>query len=129
MMTKLFKSTATIFALALIVAFSVSAEPLSEQRSHIEILINSEEEAAERSLPYVLEADLLTSSKTIEIRTCNLGVAYIYIIDTLGQIVDVCVINSGVEPVVLIDAPTMPGQYYLVISSSVCYGEGVFYIN
>ena len=129
MKTKFINYVAAVIAIALAAAFCfpVSAdEPPKKRKTREEIAVETEKMKVERSLPAYVEAVIDYDMQIIEMTCYGLSQAEVYIVDSLGQIFSTRTINSDTDPSVVLEAPTAPGTYWLVIMSDNYYGEGEF---
>lgn len=73
--------------------------------------------------------DTYIYENSIELTLCNLGETTVYIVDSHNQIVDTCTINTETQQWLTMNLPEKQGHYWLIIDSSVLYGEGEFTIE
>lgn len=135
MRTKCFKPLFAIIAIAL--AASISTPILADEQpkdspktpSRIDIYRTALEREPERILTEYVEAYYDSEQMVIELTCHGLGSTEVYIVDSFGSVVTARTFNSDYEPFILLDAPTLPGTYCLVIIADGYYGEGIFSIN
>lgn len=129
MKTKFINYVAAVIAIALAAVFCLplsADEPPKKRKTREEIAVETEKMKVERSLPVYVEAVIDYDMQIIEMTCYGLGQAEVYIVDSLGQIFSTRTINSDTDPSVVLEAPTAPRTYWLVIMSDTYYGEGEF---
>lgn len=85
------------------------------------------QQGIERSLDQYVDAYLNLNSNTIEIDFSGLEDGEIYVIDSNNNIIESIIVTLGMTSAIL-SAPVENGYYYLIVSCSNFYGEGVFKI-
>lgn len=131
MKTKFINYVAAVIAIALAAVFcfplSAEEEP-HESPSLIDIHAQFIHHEIDRSLPVFVEAYYNAPYQTISMTCYGLGLAEVYIVDSFGQIFCTRTINYDTDSSVVLEAPTAPGTYWLVIMSYTYYGEGEFIV-
>lgn len=82
----------------------------------------------DRSYSPRVSATYCMSSEIIQIDVFEIGNYLVYLVDSNGHVVDFQESLIG-ETTIYMDAPAVPGYYYLVVESSRFYAEGIFEIN
>ena len=85
------------------------------------------QQGIERSLDQYVDAYLNLNSNTIEIDFSGLEDGEIYVVDSNNNIIESIIVTLGMTSSIL-SAPVEKGYYYLIVSCSNFYGEGVFKI-
>jgi hypothetical protein len=85
------------------------------------------QQGIERSLDQYVDAYLNLNSNTIEIDFSGLEDGEIYVVDSNNNIIESIIVTLGMTSAIL-SAPVENGYYYLIVSCSNFYGEGVFKI-
>lgn len=77
---------------------------------------------------YDIEAYLYSDLKYVEVYLCDIGDAYVSIVDVYGTLVDYVYVDSETPMTIALNVASGCGDYYLVISSPVIYAEGCFHL-
>lgn len=125
-MKKVLSIILAAFCISLTYSYADNAKSTQEPKKPIMIFKGKPTVGIERSAQYV-NAVLNIETKTIEMEFYGLGDGEIYIVDSNNKIVDSTIITLGMTSVIM-DSPINDGYYYLVISCSDFYGEGIFQI-
>lgn len=75
-----------------------------------------------------VSATYYVSYGVIQIDLFEAGNHLIYLVDSNGQVVDFQESLMG-ETTICLNAPSVPGYYYLVVESSRLYAEGIFEVK
>lgn len=102
--------------------------PKTEKREIIIIKGENKYIREERSFPPYIEAWYDRDASAIEVYFDYIGEISVYIVDLRGTLVTYDTCDSNTFPSMTLDAPELPGKYYIVISSATYYGEGEFTI-
>lgn len=135
MRTNYFKPLFVTIAIALLTSLSIPVladdppKDQPERKSVIEIIAARVKHETDRSLPLFVEAFHDSHNMVVELTCHGLGSTEVYIVDSFGNVVNTRTFNSDYEPFILLDAPTIPGTYYLVIIADGYYGEGMFTVE
>lgn len=79
----------------------------------------------ERSLEtYIVNVFYDTHNKEIECELYNIGVANVYIVDTLGNIIDEKHIDTDVPTFIYLSSSLCNRNFYIVVDSECVYAEG-----
>lgn len=79
----------------------------------------------ERSLEtYIVNAFFDAHNKEIECELYNIGAADVYIIDTMGNIIDERHIDTDVPILLYLSSSFCNGGFYIVVDSECVYAEG-----
>lgn len=70
-----------------------------------------------------IEGYLNISRKEVELSLFNVGEVEVFIINDFNQIIDYAKTDTD-SPVDVSFSITAPGNYYIIISSEICYAEG-----
>ena len=126
MMTNLSKIIFATIAIALLASSTLySSSP--DRPTREEITINQDRQPIE-PVRFV-EAFYDRSIQLIELTSYGLGEAIVYTLDSHRRVICYQQFDSDSEPVIWLDAPAIPGLYYLVIEASNFYGEGEFEVE
>lgn len=105
------------------------ADEPPKRKTIIEIDALKIKHEVDRSLPLFVEAFHDSHNMMVELTCHGLGSTEVYIVDSFDSVVTARTFNSDYEPFILLDAPTLPGTYCLVIISDGYYGEGMFNVE
>lgn len=79
----------------------------------------------ERSLEtYIVNAFFDAHNNEIECELYNIGAADVYIVDTMGNIIDVKHIDTDVPTLIYLSSSLCNGGFYIVVDSECVYAEG-----
>ena len=130
MMTNLSKIIFATIAIALLASSTLySSSPDRPTREEITINQDRQPIEPERSFFMFVEAFYDRSIQLIELTSYGLGEAIAYTLDSHRRVICYQQFDSDSEPVIWLDAPAIPGLYYLVIEASNFYGEGEFEVE
>lgn len=74
--------------------------------------------------PYVVNAFFNAHNNEIECELYNIGIANVYIVDTMGNIIDEKHIDTDVQTFVSLSSAFCNSGFYIVIDSEYVYAEG-----
>lgn len=125
-MKKVLSIIIAAFCISLTYSYADNDKSTQEPKKPIMIFKGKPTVGIERSAQYV-NAVLNLETKTIEMEFYGLGDGEIYIVDSDNKVVDSVMLTWEMTSVIM-NSPINEGYYYLVVSCSEFYGEGVFEI-
>lgn len=108
--------------------FTVLADDNKAKEKPIQLIIDDTNSQTDRNQSYRLVAVYYENLQTIFLEMAALGNASVYIVDSFGIVVE-CYTDINTDMDILINAPQIPGYYYLIIDSSRVYAEGLFEVK
>lgn len=79
----------------------------------------------ERTINYlIIEGFYDSVSNEIEIELCNIGTAYIYIVDMAGAVVNETIVETDTYTTVTLSSALCAGNFHVVVDSDYIYAEG-----
>lgn len=72
----------------------------------------------------ILEAFYNSESNDVEIELYNIGVANIYIIDTIGVVLENTIIDTDTYSAVTLSTALCKGNFYIIVDADYIYAEG-----
>lgn len=79
----------------------------------------------ERTINYlIIDGFYDPVNNEIEIELCNIGTAYIYIVDMAGAIVNEAIVETDTYTTVTLSSALCVGNFHVVVDSDYIYAEG-----
>lgn len=127
-MKKVLSIILTVFCISISSLYTYADNDNSNQCTvQIDVKKYPWQQGIERSLDQYVDAYLYSHSNTIQINFSGLEDGEIYVVDSNNNIIESIIVTLGMTSAIL-SAPVEKGYYYLIVSCSNFYGEGVFKI-
>ena len=118
-----------MLAISTFAMFGTSVRNSEEVKTRIEtVVFGKGNDLVRSSVPYELEAYIITRTGEVEVNLFGLGFSEVYIIDSYGQTVDYSYVNTDTPTTVYLST-SGPAYYSVVIFTDTYYAEGHFMIS